>query len=85
MERVSGKVKWFNDAKGVGFIKRDADSDVFVHYKSIALDGHKTLKKGQSVTFELASTEFGLQAVDVRIEEVSPSIATEGEYRTANA
>ncbi len=50
MERLTGKVKWFNDAKGVGFIKRVEGSDVFVHYKSIACDGHKTLRKGQAVS-----------------------------------
>ncbi|MGB5997002.1 MAG: cold shock domain-containing protein [Marinomonas sp.] len=85
MERISGKVKWFNDSKGIGFIKREADSDVFVHYKSILLDGHKTLKKGQSVTFELATTEFGHQAIEVRLEEESSSTVQEDEYRTANA
>ena len=69
MERLTGKVKWFNDAKGVGFIKREEDSDVFVHYKSIACDGHKSLRKGQAVSFVLSTTDFGLQAVDVRIEK----------------
>ena len=85
MERVSGKVKWFNDSKGIGFIKRETDSDVFVHYKSILLEGHKTLKKGQPVTFELTSTEFGHQATEVRIEDGSPSLVKEGEYQMANA
>ncbi|REG82463.1 cold-shock protein [Marinomonas pollencensis] len=85
MERVSGKVKWFNDSKGIGFIKREADSDVFVHYKSILLEGHKTLKKGQPVTFALTSTEFGYQAAEVRIEDVSPSSIPEGECQAANA
>ncbi|NLQ18050.1 cold shock domain-containing protein [Marinomonas sp. M1K-6] len=69
MERLTGKVKWFNDAKGVGFIKREEDGDVFVHYKSIACEGHKTLRKGQSVHFELSSTDFGVQAIDVRLEK----------------
>ena len=69
MERLTGKVKWFNDAKGVGFIKREEDSDVFVHYKSIVCNGHKSLRKGQTVSFELSTTDFGLQAVDVRLEK----------------
>ncbi|MBJ7537968.1 cold-shock protein [Marinomonas transparens] len=69
MERLTGKVKWFNDAKGVGFIKRTEDSDVFVHYKSIMVDGHKTLKKGQAVSFTLTKTEFGVQAIDVQFEK----------------
>lgn len=75
MERVTGKVKWFNDSKGTGFIKRAGDSDVFVHYKSIQADGHKTLRKGQDVSFTLVTTEFGVQAMDVRIEgaESAPS------------
>lgn len=68
MERLIGKVKWFNDAKGIGFIKREADVDVFVHYKSINCDGHKTLKKGQDVSFVLTETDFGLQAMDVSVE-----------------
>lgn len=84
MERVTGKVKWFNDSKGIGFIKREADSDVFVHYKSILIDGHKTLRKGQPVTFELATTEFGQQAVEVRLEEDS-SVISEGTLQTASA
>ena len=69
MERLTGKVKWFNDAKGIGFIKREADTDVFVHYKSINCNGHKTLKKGQDVSFVLTETDFGLQAMDVLVEK----------------
>lgn len=65
MQKLTGKVKWFNDAKGVGFIERTGDTDVFVHYKSIALEGHKTLRKGQPVSFQLVETEFGIQAIDV--------------------
>ncbi|WP_394182710.1 cold-shock protein [Marinomonas posidonica] len=68
MQRLTGSVKWFNDAKGIGFIKREADADVFVHYKSISCTGHKTLKKGQSVSFVLTKTDFGLQAMDVQVE-----------------
>ncbi|MCB5162589.1 cold-shock protein [Marinomonas sp. E8] len=69
MERLTGKVKWFNDAKGVGFIQREEDSDVFVHYKSIVCDGHKTLRKGQAVSFVLSDTVFGLQALDIKVEK----------------
>ncbi|SBS37400.1 Major cold shock protein CspA [Marinomonas spartinae] len=68
MERVIGKVKWFNDSKGIGFIKRVGESDVFVHYKSIQTEGHKTLRKGQEVSFTLETTEFGIQAMNVQIE-----------------
>jgi len=76
MDRLTGKVKWFNDAKGVGFIKRETDSDVFVHYKSIVCNGHKTLKKGQAVTFELSETDFGVQALDVRIEKEEKTVSS---------
>ncbi len=69
MERLTGKVKWFNDAKGMGFIKREEGNDVFVHYKSIVCDGHKSLRKGQAVSFLLSETEFGVQALEVRVEQ----------------
>ncbi len=75
MQKLTGKVKWFNDAKGVGFIERADDSDVFVHYKSIALEGHKTLRKGQPVSFQLVETEFGIQAVDVMPSDKEPRVA----------
>ncbi|SBS30087.1 Cold shock protein CspD [Marinomonas aquimarina] len=68
-ERFFGKVRWFNDTKGIGFIKRDDLPDVFVHYKSILSDGHKTLKKGQSVSFEIMETDFGMQASQVMLEK----------------
>ena len=68
-ERLFGKVRWFNDTKGVGFIKRDEEPDVFVHYKAILSEGHKTLKKGQSVSFEITETDFGVQAAEVKLEK----------------
>ena len=70
-ERLFGKVRWFNDTKGVGFIKRDEEPDVFVHYKAILSEGHKTLKKGQSVSFEITETDFGVQAAEVKLEKKS--------------
>jgi len=85
MERLTGKVKWFNDAKGVGFIKREEDSDVFVHYKSIACDGHKTLRKGQSVSFLLLDTDFGLQAMDIQIEKEVQLASSGSNQRLENA
>ena len=60
-----GKVKWFNDAKGFGFIEREGGSDVFVHYTAIQSDGFKTLKQGQDVEFEIKDGDKGLQAADV--------------------
>ena len=62
---VSGTVKWFNDAKGFGFIERDGEADVFVHYRAINGDGRRTLRDGQKVTFEITESERGLQAGNV--------------------
>jgi cold shock protein len=61
-----GKVKWFNDAKGFGFIEQDGGEDVFVHFSSIAMDGFKTLVEGQEVEFEIQSGEKGLHATNVQ-------------------
>ncbi|MFZ5451512.1 MAG: cold-shock protein [Thermodesulfobacteriota bacterium] len=60
-----GKVKWFNETKGYGFIGRDNGSDVFVHYSAIQGNGFKTLKEGQQVEFEVSQGLKGLQAVNV--------------------
>jgi CspA family cold shock protein len=62
---VSGTVKWFNDAKGFGFIEREGQADVFVHYRAINGDGRKTLHDGQQVTFEITESDKGLQAGNV--------------------
>ncbi len=64
-EIVTGVVKWFNDEKGYGFIEREGNSDVFVHFRSINGEGRKTLKEGQSVTFEVSQGEKGPQAENV--------------------
>lgn len=64
-EQVTGIVKWFNDKKGFGFIEREDGPDVFVHFRSIAGEGHKTLSDGQAVTFEVTDTEKGPQADNV--------------------
>jgi cold shock protein len=61
----TGKVKWFNNAKGYGFITREGGEDLFVHFKSIVGDGYKTLKEGESVQFEVEQGAKGLQAVKV--------------------
>jgi cold shock protein len=67
----TGRVKWFNTAKGFGFIERDGESDVFVHYSSIMTDGFKDLKEGQMVSFDIVDTSKGLQASNVRMIEAS--------------
>jgi cold shock protein len=66
-ERVNGTVKWFNNAKGFGFITREESSDdVFVHFRSIQGDGYRTLNEGQAVEFSLIQGPKGLQAEDVQ-------------------
>lgn len=62
---LNGVVKWFNDAKGYGFIAMDDGKDIFVHYSAILMDGRKTLKEGQPVTFEIAEGPKGPQAANV--------------------
>ena len=64
-EKETGTVKWFNDAKGYGFIEREAGEDVFVHHSSIQAEGFKSLRENQQVEFTVQQGEKGLQAVDV--------------------
>ena len=65
-EKEIGTVKWFNDAKGYGFISREGSDDVFVHHTAINMDGFKTLQEEQQVEFSVEQGDKGLQAVDVR-------------------
>ena len=67
-DRQTGTVKWFNDAKGFGFISRDNGPDVFVHLRAITGNGFKSLQEGQQVTFKVVQGQKGLQA-----EEVTPA------------
>ncbi|HKJ66671.1 MAG TPA: cold-shock protein [bacterium] len=62
-----GTVKWFNESKGFGFIKREGKEDVFVHFSAIHDDGYKTLKEGQQVRFEVVISQKGVQASNVHI------------------
>jgi CspA family cold shock protein len=63
---LTGRVKWFNDAKGYGFIEQpDGGEDVFVHFSAITMEGFKTLAEGEEVEFELKQTDKGLQAANV--------------------
>ncbi|MDE5630434.1 MAG: cold shock domain-containing protein [Bacilli bacterium] len=66
---VTGKVKWFNNEKGYGFIEVENLEDIFVHYSAILKDGYKTLNEGDIVDFKLIETVKGLQAVEV-VEKV---------------
>ena len=63
----TGTVKWFNDEKGFGFIARPGGGDVFVHFTAINAEGRRTLKEGQSVTYEVVSGQKGPQASNVTI------------------
>ncbi len=65
-DRITGTVKWFNNAKGFGFITRDEGDDVFVHFRSILGEGYKTLDEGQLVEFNLTQGPKGFQAEEVR-------------------
>ena len=63
---ANGKVKWFNEKKGYGFIESDEHGDVFVHFSAIQGNGFKTLNEGEDVTFDVENGNKGLQAVNVR-------------------
>jgi len=69
-EKEKGKVKWFNNSKGFGFIEREQGSDVFVHYSSIQSDGYRSLSEGQEVEFSLKEGEKGLHADNVSSCEI---------------
>jgi CspA family cold shock protein len=64
-DAVTGTVKWFNDEKGYGFIAREGESDVFVHFRAISMDGRKSLREGQQVEFTIGEGQKGPQAENV--------------------
>ena len=69
----TGKVKWFNNAKGYGFILPDVGGeDLFAHYSSVQMDGYKTLKAGQVVSYDTVPSDKGLHAVNIKTVESSP-------------
>jgi len=63
--KVTGRVKWFNNSKGYGFIGRDDGADVFVHYTAINGDGYRSLQEGDAVEFEIVQGQKGPQAANV--------------------
>jgi CspA family cold shock protein len=74
---ATGKVKWFNNQKGYGFIlAHTGGEDLFVHYSSIQMDGYRTLKAGQSVEFDIQQGPKGLHAVNIRLD---PNAVVDGE------
>lgn len=64
-DKIEGTVKWFNAAKGYGFIERDQGKDVFVHYSAIQMDGYRSLAEGEKVEFEIVDGDKGPQAENV--------------------
>jgi len=69
---ATGKVKWFNNAKGYGFVLADnGTEDLFAHYTAIDMEGYKTLKAGQTVYFDIIKGDKGLHAVNITLEEAS--------------
>jgi len=69
--RVTGTVKWFNDAKGYGFIARENGDDVFVHYSAISGSGFRSLSEGQAVEFDVVDGPKGKQAANVSMGSTS--------------
>lgn len=82
---ASGKVKWFNNAKGYGFIIEDGQSeDLFAHYSTIQMDGYKTLKAGQAVSFDIVQGPKGNHAVNIQAASATSEARTASSL-TANA
>ncbi|MCI6107984.1 MAG: cold-shock protein [bacterium] len=69
-----GRVKWFNNEKGYGFIEYKENEDVFVHYSAIELEGYKTLSEGQLVEFKLVETSKGYQALNVQLVKETATV-----------
>jgi cold shock protein len=67
VERQQGVVRWFNNAKGFGFLGRDGGPDVFVHYSAISMEGYKTLKENDRVEFDIVDGQKGSQAANVKV------------------
>tara|TARA_A100001037_G_scaffold296164_1_gene316296 strand:+ start:863 stop:1129 length:267 start_codon:yes stop_codon:yes gene_type:complete len=82
-DMATGQVKWFNNAKGYGFIlPDDGGDDLFAHYSSIEMDGYKTLKSGQLVEFELVEGDKGFHATNIRLSSdasTSEAVSEENE------
>jgi CspA family cold shock protein len=82
---LSGKVKWFNNAKGYGFILADGrDEDLFAHYSAIQMEGYKTLKAGQPVRFEIVQGPKGLHAVNISAATQDAPVAVPQTQTTAS-
>lgn len=76
MTHTQGKVKWFNDTKGFGFISGEGGQDIFVHHTAIVAEGYRSLKEGDTVEYDLEPGPKGLKASNVRrVEVAQPAIA----------
>ena len=74
MVMEKGKVRWFNNKKGYGFIQKDSDGkDIFIHYSAITMEGYKTLKTNDAVEFEVVEGEKGPQAANVTMTQSAPA------------
>ncbi|MBK4995052.1 cold shock domain-containing protein CspD [Pseudomonas sp. S37] len=83
---ASGKVKWFNNAKGYGFINEEGKSDdLFAHYSAIQMDGYKTLKAGQAVSFDIVQGPKGLHAVNISNATATTAVSAQQASSTADA
>ncbi|SHM45305.1 cold shock domain-containing protein CspD [Phytopseudomonas punonensis] len=83
---LSGKVKWFNNAKGYGFILADGrDEDLFAHYSAIQMDGYKTLKAGQAVSFDIIQGPKGLHAVNISAAQTASEVSAPAASRAQAA
>lgn len=71
---IVGRVKWFNNDKGYGFIDFKENEDIFVHYSAIDKEGYKTLSEGQLVEFKLIETSKGYQAINVRLVKETANV-----------
>ncbi len=69
-----GRVKWFNNEKGYGFIEYKENEDIFVHYSAIEIEGYKTLSEGQLVEFKLVETSKGYQGINVKLVKETTTI-----------
>lgn len=83
---VKGKVKWFNNAKGYGFINKEGDSeDLFAHYSAIQMDGYRTLKAGQAVVFDIIQGPKGLHAINIGTPEDAQAVPAPAAQQTVTA
>ena len=80
----NGKVKWFNNAKGYGFVVAEGrDEDLFAHYSAIQMDGYRTLKAGQPVKFDIIQGPKGLHAVNIQSAEQAVDTSQQGRHMPA--